>query len=120
VAGKKPQPKVTVVATGRIGSAPETVGAKGKLTKARMAVGQRVKGQDGEWADGPTMWFGLLTAGPQLADLSKGDLVTVEGRLTMRTWEDREGSTRYDYDIWVDKLSMAANSLDDSEFPVGA
>lgn len=121
MAGKKPQPKVTVEIIGRIGRPPETVGAKGKLTKASLAVGQRVKGQDGEWSDGPTMWFTLLTAGPQLADLKKGDLVTLGGRLSMRTWEDREKQTRHEYEVWVDELAViGANSLDDSEFPVGA
>ena len=120
MADKKPRPQVTVTAIGRIGAAPELVGSKGKLTKARLAVGQRVKDASGEWGDGPTMWFGLLTAGPQLADVGKGDLVKVEGRLSMREWEDREGRKRYDYEIWTDKVENVSISLDDSEFPVGA
>lgn len=122
MADKKPQPKVTLTAIGRIGKAPETVGAKGKLTKASMAVGQRVKDQAGVWSDGPTMWFDLLTAGPQLADLQKGQLVSVSGRLSMRTWEDREKATRYSYEIWVDSAEVISDPKvpDDSEFPVGA
>lgn len=120
MADKKPRPQANVTVIGRLGSEPGPVSASGKLTKARLAVGQRVKDKSGEWADGPTMWFDVVTAGPQLADLHKGDLVELQGRLGMREWEDREKVKRYSYEVWVNRAANVGNSLDDSEFPVGA
>jgi single-stranded DNA-binding protein len=104
----KPRQQASITATGRISKDTKAVG---KLTVTSLAVNQRIK-KDGEWTDGPTMWFDLSTAGPQLVEASKGDLVTVEGRLAMR-----EYNGKLYYTIWVEKL---ANASVDSDFPVGA
>ena len=105
---KKPRQQATVTAVGRISKEPET---KGKLSFTSLAVNQRVK-EDGEWKDGPTMWFDLKTAGPQLLGASKGDLVEVTGRLAMREYQGKNY-----YTIWAEKL---ANLSTDADFPVGA
>lgn len=114
MAGSKPRQQANVTAVGRLGSDPAPVTKGGKLTKASLAVNQRVK-KDGEWADGPTMWFDLNTAGPQLVGLSKGDLVQVTGRLAMREYEGKRFWT-----IWVEEATDLANVNEDSEFPAGA
>ncbi|HXV86235.1 MAG TPA: single-stranded DNA-binding protein, partial [Gemmatimonadales bacterium] len=49
--------------------------------------------------------------GAQLADiaekfLKKGDRVYVEGRIEYRTWDDREGKTRYTTEITARELIM--------------
>lgn len=102
----KPRQQVTVTAVGRISKYPET---KGKLTFTSFASNQRVR-ENGEWKDGPTMWFDLKTAGPQLLGAEKGDLVEVKGRLAMRDYQGKNY-----YTIWLDSL---VNLSVDSDFPV--
>jgi hypothetical protein len=105
---KKPRQQVNAVAVGRISKEPET---RGKVQSTSLAVNQRVR-ENGEWVDGPTMWFDLATAGPQLLGVSKGDLVEVKGRLSMRVYKEKVY-----YTIWADEV---ANLTVDSDFPVGA
>ncbi len=61
----------------------------------------------------------------QLADiaekyLKKGDRVYVEGRIEYRTWEDREGKTRYSTEVNAREmimLSARGGSADDAPAP---
>lgn len=98
--GKPIRQVVDVVATGRLGSEPKEVG---KYTAASLAVNQRIKDDDGEWTDGPTMWWDLMDGGDHLEGLDKGDVVTVKGRLSMR--DSEEYGKRFT--IWVDKAGKA-------------
>ena len=48
--------------------------------------------------------------------LTKGQLVCVEGRLQRRTWTDKEGNTRYAYEIVAESAYFAGyNKNGDSD-----
>jgi single stranded DNA-binding protein len=71
---------------------------------------QRIQ-QDGEWRDGDTsflrvnVWRGQAE---HLADsLSKGDRVTVTGRLRQRSWETPEGDKRSVTEIEADEIGAS-------------
>jgi single-strand DNA-binding protein len=47
--------------------------------------------------------------------LKKGDKVYIEGRIEYRTWEDREGKTRYTTEINARELIMLTSRGDSGE-----
>ena len=76
-----------VILTGHLGNAP-TLGGESGTSYARfsLAVTTRYKKEDGERAD----WLQVVAfdgVAKSLADLGKGDLVGVVGRLRTNTWE---------------------------------
>ena len=86
----------SVTLTGYLGNAPELGGADG-TTYARfsLAVTTRYKKDDGERAE-RTDWFRIVAfdgVAKSIADLGKGDLVGVVGRLRSNTWE-KDGVSR--------------------------
>lgn len=95
----KPKQGITVVATGVLGSDPKSAG---KYTVARFAVSQPGKKVNDEWENRPSMWFDIMAAGEQLEGGSKGQYVTVEGRLSMGTYQDKPTFT-----IWAEKVTEA-------------
>ncbi len=84
------EPRLTV--TGHVATEPElrSVADALSVTDFRLAATPRVRGADGAWRNGETLWF-TVTAWRGLAEnvsasLRTGDRVVVEGRLTGRTW----------------------------------
>ena len=47
--------------------------------------------------------------------LKKGNSVYIEGRLRTRSWEDKDGVTRYTTEIMCDSLEMLGKKSDNSE-----
>ena len=86
---------------------PESRDVGGKtVTKVRARQSQG-KDRDGEWK--PSVWldveaWGGSWAQTDLAELRKGDVFTVTGRLTVREWEDREGNKREFWGIRADSV----------------
>lgn len=100
MASSKPKQGITVVATGILGSDPKSAG---KFTTARFAVSQPGKKQpDGTWTDVPSIWLDVMAAGDQLEGGTKGQYVTVEGRMSMRLYQDKP-----QYTIWAEKITAA-------------
>jgi single-strand DNA-binding protein len=69
----------------------------------RIASTARIRGDDGKWADGDTI-FVTVNAWRQLGEnvaetASKGTRVMVTGRLKQRTYETREGEKRTVWEI---------------------
>lgn len=63
----------------------------------RMAVNRRERAADGDWS-GVTDWFGVV-AWARLGEwcgehLTRGRKVWVEGRLVLRTYQDKQGQER--------------------------
>jgi len=73
----------------------------------RMGCGHRYRGSDGEWKE-ETDWVNVVLFGARAEGLGprlkKGSKVYVSGRLRTRSYEDREGETRYMTEIVARQL----------------
>jgi len=75
----------------------------------RLATSERFKDASGEWQE-RTEWHRVVFFG-RTAEvcgeyLTKGRQVYVEGRLQTRSWEDKEGQTRYTTEIVGREMKM--------------
>jgi single-strand DNA-binding protein len=105
--------KVTII--GNLGADPEvrSTGGGQRVATLSVATSRQWSNQSGERQE-KTEWHRIVlwnTKFSQLADiaekyLKKGDKVYVEGRIEYRTWEDREGNTRYTTEINARELIM--------------
>jgi single-strand DNA-binding protein len=96
---------------GHLGNDPEikTVGNNKKLAKFSIATNDSYKNDKGEKVE-ETQWHNLIlwdkTAGIAEKYLHKGSEVTVEGKLTTRSYTDKEGIKRYTTEVVVNELLM--------------
>lgn len=79
-----------------------------------VAVNDRVKGEDGQWADRPNFidcsMFG--TRAEKIAPyLSKGTKVTIAGKLRWSQWE-RDGQKRSKIEVIVDEIEFMTSRND--------
>ena len=82
-----------------------------------IATTERRKDKSGEYHD-QTTWFRVSFWG-KLAELSsqylaKGKLAYVEGKLSQREWQDRDGNTRTSLDVNGTDLQFIGARSDDS------
>lgn len=94
--------KVTLV--GNLGKDPEIRHLEGgtSVAKFSLATNENYRDKNGEWQT-QTEWHDIV-AWRQLAekaarDLHKGSLVYIEGKITHRKWQDKEGQDRYATEI---------------------
>lgn len=94
--------KVTLV--GNLGKDPEIRHLEGgtSVAKFSLATNENYRDKNGEWQT-QTEWHDIV-AWRQLAekaarDLHKGSLVYIEGKITHRKWQDKEGQDRYSTEI---------------------
>lgn len=94
--------KVTLI--GNLGKDPEIRHLEGGVSVARfsLATNENYRDKNGEWQT-QTEWHDIV-AWRQLAekaarDLHKGSLVYIEGKITHRKWQDKEGQDRYSTEI---------------------
>lgn len=94
--------KVTLV--GNLGKDPEIKHLEGgaSVAKFSLATNENYRDKNGEWQT-QTEWHDIV-AWRQLAekaarDLHKGSLVYIEGKITHRKWQDKEGQDRYSTEI---------------------
>lgn len=96
---------------GFLGSDPEakTVGANKKLVRVAIATNDSYKNDKGEKVE-ETQWHNLVfwdkTAGIVEKYLHKGSEISVEGKLTSRSYTDKDGIKRYVTEIVVNELLM--------------
>ena len=100
-----------VILLGNLGKDPEVKHLDNGIAVANFSLattesytnkqGERVN--QTEWHN-IVLWRGLA----DIADkyLKKGNSVYVEGKITTRKWEDKDGNTRYSTDIVADKMTM--------------
>jgi len=99
-----------VILLGNIGKDPEVRETKaGNIANLTMATSERYTDKSGQKQE-KTEWHNLVVFG-KLADIvakyvKKGDKLYVEGSITTRKWEDKEGNTRYNTEIKVRDLTM--------------
>jgi single-strand DNA-binding protein len=105
-----------VMLIGNLGADPEVRSTPngGRVATISLATSRQWNNQAGERQE-KTEWHRVVLwntkGGGQLADiaeryLKKGDRVYVEGRIEYRTWEDREGNTRYSTEINAREMIM--------------
>lgn len=97
-----------VILIGNLGADPEvrSTANGGRVANLSLATSRRWKGRSGEMEE-KTEWHRIVlwnNKGSNLADLAeryckKGDKVYVEGSIEYRSWQDREGQTRYTTEI---------------------
>ena len=85
-----------------------------------VATTERRKDKSGEFQDSTT-WFRVTFFG-RLAEvanqyLSKGKQVYVEGRLSQREWQDREGTTRTNLEVTGSDLQFIGSRSEDGGPP---
>ena len=100
-----------VILVGNLGSDPEVRTTPGgqRVANFRLATSRSWTGQDGQRQE-KTEWHSIV-AWAKLAEiceryLTKGKQVYVEGRLETRTWQDKEGQTRYKTEIICEMMQM--------------
>ena len=99
-----------VILLGNIGKDPEVRETKsGNIANLTMATSERYTDKSGQKQE-KTEWHNLVVFG-KLADIvakyvKKGDKLYVEGSITTRKWEDKEGNTRYTTEVKVRDLTM--------------
>lgn len=76
----------------------------GKIVEASLATGKRWKDRNGDQHE-ETQWHRLVISGPQ-ADtaeryIHKGDSLFVQGEMTYRQWETRDGEKRTSPEVRV-------------------
>lgn len=95
--------RVTLV--GRIGQDPEIRYLENSVAVGRFALAysESYKDKDGNWQKKDTEWYDIVVwrrlAERAKEELKKGKLVYVEGKLSARRWEDKDGNSRKTMEI---------------------
>ena len=96
---------------GNLGNDPEiiTMDSGRKLAKFSIATNESYKNQQGERVT-DTQWHNVVAWG-KTADIieqyvTKGKEVAVEGKLTTRSYDDKEGNKRYTTEVVCNELLM--------------
>lgn len=98
-----------VILVGNLGQDPETRSTNGgnSVTTLRLATAEKFKDRDGNPQE-RTEWHTVIVWGKQGEacgkHLTKGRQVYVEGRLTTRKWQDKEGKDRYTTEVIGDNV----------------
>ena len=93
-----------VILIGNLGGEPEfrQLESGARVSKFSVATNENYKDKSGQWVKN-TEWHNVVTwgYGADYAknNLSKGAMVFVEGKITTRKWQDKEGQTRYTTEI---------------------
>lgn len=96
---------------GRLGQEPEIITFEdgGKLAKFSMAVDDNYKDKDGKKIE-RTYWHNIIVKG-NLVEIvekyvGKGKEIAVEGKLTNRSYDDKEGNKRYITEIVCSEILL--------------
>ena len=104
-----------VILVGNLGNDPETraTGGGNSVTQLRLATTEKYKDRDGNPQE-RTEWHTVIVWGKQGEacgkHLTKGRQVYVEGRLTTRKWQDKEGKDRYTTEVIGDNVRFLGGS----------
>lgn len=106
--------KVTLI--GHLGKDPEVrrLDNGAVVAKFSLATNESYKDKNGNWQD-QTEWHDVVAwrylAEKAERDFKKGKLVYIEGKLTTRKWEDKDGNNRYTTEV----VARVANLLEKRE-----
>ena len=112
--------KVTLI--GNLGQDPELryTGNGTAVCNLRLATTENYKDSNGEWVE-KTEWHSVV-AWARLAEicneyLKKGSQVYFEGSLQTRSWDDRDGNTRYTTEVKAREMLMLGGRDDSFSGP---
>lgn len=97
--------------SGHVGATPETKTFENgnSVTTFTLATNEGYKNKAGEWVN-ETTWHNIKAWGVtgKIADekLQKGDKAMVSGKITNRSYEDKNGQKRYITEIVIDELML--------------
>lgn len=108
-----------VILIGNLGRDPEVKHLEGGSVVARfpIATNENYRDKSGEWQT-LTEWHNIVVW-RQLAEraektLKKGMQIFIEGKLTTRKWQDKDGNDRYTTDVVANTLRILEKSSDGS------
>lgn len=111
-----------VILVGNLGKDPEVRHFEngGSLARFPIATSETYIKKDTNEKVTQTEWHTIVTRGGLASKvvepyLKKGNSVYIEGRLRTRSWEDKDGVTRYTTEIMCDSLEMLGKKSDNSE-----
>ena len=96
---------------GRLGQDPEIVSFPdgNKLAKFTMATDDSYKDKDGNKVE-RTYWHNIVVRGGLVEIVekyvSKGKEIAIEGKLTNRSWDDKDGKKQYITEIFCNELLL--------------
>ena len=96
---------------GRLGQDPEIINFEdgNKMAKFSMATDDSYKDKNGQKVE-RAYWHNVVVRGGLVKVveeyISKGKEIAVEGKLTNRSWEDKEGKKHYTTEILCSELLM--------------
>ncbi|MEN8957355.1 MAG: single-stranded DNA-binding protein [Flavobacteriales bacterium] len=96
---------------GRLGQAPEVKHLDSGKTVANfsLATNDKYKNAKGELIEN-TEWHNLVAWGKTAEIIEKyvqkGSEIAIEGKLTTRSWEDKDGNKRYTTEVLVNELLL--------------
>lgn len=100
-----------VILIGNLGQDPELryTGSGTAVCNMRIATNEAFKDASGEWVE-KTEWHSVV-AWSRLAEicgeyLTKGSQVYIEGSLQTRSWDDRDGNTRYTTEVKAREMQI--------------
>jgi len=112
-----------VILVGRLGTDPEVryTGSGKAVANFSLATDESYKNNDGEKVK-KTEWHNIVAWGPAVENfispyIHKGDLVYIEGKLQTRSWEDKDGNTKYTTEINVTDIKGLVTSGNSDEQP---
>ena len=106
-----------VILVGNLGSDPEVRATPSgqRVANFRLATSRSWTGQDGQRQE-KTEWHSIVVWGKQadIAEryLQKGKQIYLEGRLETRSWQDKEGQTRYKTEVICENFQMLGRAGD--------
>lgn len=117
-----------VILIGNLGQDPELryTGSGTAVCNMRLATNESYKDSNGELVE-KTEWHSVV-AWARLAEicgeyLKKGSMIYIEGSLQTRSWEDRDGNTRYTTEVKAQEMQMldsrGSNGGGSSEYAAG-
>jgi single-strand DNA-binding protein len=104
---------------GRLGKDPESKKLESGVTVVSfsLATSEKYTDKNGEKVD-KTEWHNV-TAWNKLAEIiekyfKKGDPILIEGKITTRKWQDKDGNTRYTTEILANSFEFVPASKTDN------
>jgi len=93
-------PKITTFEDGR------------QVIRLSVATDDPYKDRNGEWKQETTWHIIVAWSGkemPPFAEIKKGDCVSAQGKIKNRSYEGKDGQTRYYYEILAHSLKVIAS-----------
>tara|TARA_R110002049_G_scaffold41623_2_gene125096 strand:- start:1881 stop:2327 length:447 start_codon:yes stop_codon:yes gene_type:complete len=111
-----------VILVGNLGKDPEVRHLENGATVANfsIATSESYKDKNGdrqtqtEWHN-IVLWRGLAEIAEKY--LRKGNQVYIEGKLRTRSWDDKDGVTRYTTEVVGDQMTMLGSKSDNAQGP---